>query len=86
MDCLICGAEDKEVEGFGLDLRYDCEACGEYRVSSSLHGTLRGRAFDIDRARAEIARQKAARRGAADWRQEVPVLSTDHEYLLKAPG
>lgn len=85
MDCLVCGAKDKAVTGFGLDYRFDCNACGEYRVSSSLHSTLRGRVFDVERTREELINQKNARKGAADWRDLVPVLTTDHDYLLRNP-
>lgn len=87
MSCFVCRNENaQELLGFIVDYRFNCPGCGEFRVTTSLHSIIRDRVFDVDRTREELSLQRAQRRGLSGWGAELPILNSDHQYLLRDPG
>lgn len=85
MTCFVCRAEAEELPGYGGDYRFMCGGCGEFRVSTTLHSIIGVRVFDVERARAELDRQRVERRDAEGLGAKIPVLASWHEDLLRNP-
>jgi len=60
MDCLVCGADAREVESEldGVEIR--CPDCGHFGVSGSLIAIQRGRHFDVQQTRWWLERRRQA--------------------------
>lgn len=85
MTCFVCRDEAEELPGFGGDHRFICGGCGEFRVTTTLHALVGDRVFEVGRTREELQRQRAERKGADGWGAELPVLNSEHQYLLIDP-
>lgn len=85
MTCFVCREEAQELPSFNGDYRFNCSGCGEFRVTTTLHSVIRNRVFDIERTREVLRLQKEQRRGLPGWGADLPILNSDHQYLLRDP-
>ena len=77
MTCAICKVETEPRLPMGLAFRYSCPDCGDYRISTSLDAMVRGRDFDVERARVVLRFRR--RQNSAE---EPTLNSEDHDLLI----